>query len=556
MNATTIKKQLTRSFKAMGLIVCSVLLWGSCKDMTELNINPNGVGEEAVNPNLIMPTVLSEAARIYLDLGYQVTAGIMQHTQKDAWFSDHNDYDWTGSQSWNAYYDVLRNNELLYKRAQEEGMEFHQGVSLVMKSFMFGAITDLWGDAPYTYALKGELGGNENLLPQFDEQETIYRGIIADLEQASSLLSKSASEYEGIVADVDVYYQGSPDSWRRFANSLLLRYYLRVSEKLPDFSKEGIERIANNPAQYPLILTSSADATMSFPGRTAADSWPDNTVIDDTGGSNFRRRKMCATLVDRLQELADPRLAIWAAKVEIPLVVSDEFPAGTDEIVDGKRHVSPDVVGNAVVDTDPEYVGLPPSFSALPSAYNLNPTPGQTSFNPHVSFVNDIYTATSGPLLKARLLSAAEVNFILAEAALKGWNVGSASTYYENGVKASLEAWTVGGQYADYITHDDVAYAGTVAQVIEQKWVASWTATAEAWFDYRRTGYPALIAGPAALRSVLPVRFYYMQDELNINRANAEQALQRLEKTAYSQADNENSAWSKPWLLQGTGKPW
>ncbi len=53
-------------------------------------------------------------------------------------------------------------------------------------------------------------------------------------------------------------------------------------------------------------------------------------------------------------------------------------------------------VGAALIDTDPEYVGLPPSFSALPSAYNLNPTPGQTSFNPHVSFLNDIYKAAKG----------------------------------------------------------------------------------------------------------------------------------------------------------------
>jgi len=101
-----------------------------------------------------------------------------------------------------------------------------------------------------------------------------------------------------------------------------------------------------------------------------------------------------------------------------------------------------------------------------------------------------------------------------------------------------------------------VAYNGTQEQIIEQKWVASWTAAVEAWFDYRRTGYPEFQAGPAALRSVLPVRFYYMQDELNINRANAEQALQRLERTGYSQADGQNSAWSKPWVLQGTGKPW
>jgi hypothetical protein len=65
-----------------------------------------------------------------------------------------------------------------------------------------------------------------------------------------------------------------------------------------------------------------------------------------------------------------------------------------------------------------------------------------------------------------------------------------------------------------------------------------------------------LQAGPAAKRSVLPVRFYYMQDEIMLNADNAEQALNNLEVTGYTQADGKNSAWSKPWLVQGTGKPW
>jgi len=101
-----------------------------------------------------------------------------------------------------------------------------------------------------------------------------------------------------------------------------------------------------------------------------------------------------------------------------------------------------------------------------------------------------------------------------------------------------------------------VAYNGTVEQVLEQKWIASWTAATEAWFDYRRTGLPALQAGPAAKRGVLPVRFYYAQNELMLNAENALDAVNGLEVTGYSQADANNSAWSKQWLVQGTGKPW
>src|SRR5690606_36037808 len=144
----------------------------------------------------------------------------------------------------------------------------------------------------------------------------------------------------------------------------------------------------------------------------------------------------------------------------------------------------------------------------------------------HVSLLNDIYKEASGPLLKARLLSAAEVHFILAEAAIKGWAVGGGQEHYNQGIAQSLAAWAVGEAYEDYIGHAGVAYEGTTEQVMEQKWIASWTAATEAWFDFRRTGYPDLKAGPAALRGVLPVRFYYMQDELTINRQNADQALE------------------------------
>ncbi|MFD2519832.1 SusD/RagB family nutrient-binding outer membrane lipoprotein [Emticicia soli] len=546
---------MNKSYKKIIALVFLFTSFFSCEDLTEVNTNPNGLQPDVVNPNLVLPTVLTEAAKLYVNLGYQDIAGVVQHTQKDAWSSGHNDYDWGGNQSWGAYYDILRNNQLVYERSVAMNMEFQQGVSLVMRAFMFGLITDLWGDAPYTTALKGELGKTEDILPAFDSQETIYTGILADLEKANTLLSKSKAEYSGIVDNVDVYYGGDPTKWRKMANSLALRYYMRISAKKADVAKAGIEKIVGNAAQYPIITVNTEDATMGFPGTSDGTAWPANAVFD-VSGSNYRRIKMAGTLVESLQSLKDPRLAVWANKVEIPLVVDATLPAGTDKIEGGKRYLSPDKVGATVIDTDPEYVGLPTAFSALPSAYNLNPTPGQTSFNPHVSFLNDIYKAASGPLLRARLISAAEVNFILAEAALKGWNAGDAKARYEAGVRASLNTWGVGGTANTYLANAGVAYEGTIKQVIEQKWIASWTAATESWFDFRRTGFPALKAGPAAKRQALPVRFYYMQDELNINKANTSAALDKLEVTNFSQADGKNSAWSKPWLIQGTGKPW
>ncbi|SMG11986.1 SusD/RagB family nutrient-binding outer membrane lipoprotein [Sphingobacterium psychroaquaticum] len=538
------------------LVLGMTLSVSACKDLTEININPNGVSEEEANPNLLLPTVLTGAASRYSELSFWDLGGVVQYTQFDAWFEGHNDYKWTGGiLSWDAFYGYLRDNELMRSRAQKLGLDFHHGVSLVMRAYIFGFITDLWGDAPYTDALKAELGGAQYSFPKFDQQDVIYKGILEELKQANQLLSRADASYE-VLASADVYFGGKASKWRRFANSLALRYYMRLAEKEPQFAKQGIEQIMANANEFPIITDAKDEVVMDFVGNNAGDSWPSNTVYDATG-SNFRRMKMCATLVDRLQQLQDPRLQVWAKKVEIPIEIRSTEPAGTDKIVNGIRIVSPDIVRGIPVDTDAEYVGLPASGSKNPSAYNLNPTPGQTSMNPHVSYLSDIYKAAKGDLLKARLLAASEVNFILAEAAKKGWSVPeSAKTYYESGIRSSLQSWGKANDYSAYIQRPGVAFDNTLQQIMEQKWISNWSTGAQAWFDYRRTGYPMFVVGPAATRTVLPVRIPYMQNEMSVNQKNAEEALKRIEKTAYSQADNENSAWSKSWLLQGTNKPW
>jgi hypothetical protein len=143
----------------------------------------------------------------------------------------------------------------------------------------------------------------------------------------------------------------------------------------------------------------------------------------------------------------------------------------------------------------------------------------------------------------------------LAEAALYGWAPGTPEAHYAAGIQQSFNAWGVGNQFSAYI--DGVPYSG-LESIIKQKWIASWTAAAESWFDYRRTGLPDLQTGESAKREALPLRFYYhFDDEISKNTKNAEEAIARLEPTQYKGTDvSNNSAWSKFWLLQGTGKPY
>lgn len=488
----------------------------------------------------------------------------MQHTQQTGWFGGYNNYDWDPlSHSWNGYYSILMNNEEYFRKAVEDGYEFHEGVARIMRAYLFGLITDIWGDAPYKEALKAEQGAN-HFMPVFDPQQDIYHGILADLDTANTLLSKPTNEYRNIVPKQDVVYGGNIAKWQKFANSLALRYYMRLQAKEPAFAEEGIKRIADNPDRYPLIMVASDDANIGFPGTSNSVSNPLNTVYDVDPAGAYMRVKMGKTLVDVMQEYDDPRLGVWANKIQIPLVLV----SGTeiDEIIDIDddhqiREVSQDKVSEfennfeMEVDFDPEYAGVTISHPLVQTFNMNNANAAQGTVNPHASHLNDRYRLTSDPLVLMRLVSAAEINLILAEAASRGWIAGNPADYYADGVRESFSAWGVESEFEDYLVN--VTYDG-LESIIEQKWVAHWTTAHEAWFDWRRTGLPVLQVGPAAVRPVLPVRWYYhTSDEIEKNRANAEAAIDRLEATPYQGTDqSKNSAWSKMWLLQGTGMPW
>ena len=545
--------------KISAVLLLFAVLISSCKNLTQMNVNPNGVDPTVASPNLLMATVITLTGGTVIGLGYGDIAGVMQHTQYDGWSGGHNHYDWS-DQSWAGNYSTLRNADEMLNKSKAAKLEFQTGVAMVFKAYNFGIIADLWGDAPFSQALKGEQG-SAYFQPVFDPQKDIYLGVIAMLDSANTLFSKNLSDYKEINQSQDVLYAGDVSKWRKFANSLALRYYLRVSTKEPAIAQAGIEKITGQPANFPLILDAADDAAYSFIGLSPADSWPTATQFS-SDISGFTRVKMCGTLVLKLEALNDPRLGIWAAKVKTPLVIDPTKPDNYDQIINGKRIISQKVANDYVakfglpLNLDQNYIGLPPAWSTFEFLYNLSPNLNQGDANPQVSQLNDIYKSAAGPLLKVRMLSAAEVHFSLAEIALKGWNAGgTAADHYNAGIKASMEAWGLGSSYDSYITNDGVAFNNTLAQVMDQKWIASWTASAEAWMDYIRTGLPVLISGPAAKRPVIPVRFMYGNNEQLYNPDNSNAAIGKLQTTTYS-TDGQNSNWSKTWLEQGTNKPW
>ena len=555
------------NFRTIAVMFLALLVVSACDEkLTEININPNAIDPANGNVNQLMPSVLGPSAANYLDLGMNNMAGAMQHTQKSGWAGGHNFYDWTGSE-WSGFFNILRTNDLLIKNAQKGGFTFHEGVGLTMRAFLFGQIADYWGDAPYTDAIKGDQGGVEFQYPKFDSQETIYMGVIEDLKAAAALFA--TGDNTGVVANADLYFRGNVAGWERFANSLQIRYYVRISEKKAAEAKAGVEAIV---AGGKFIISSDQDATMDYTGG-ANDFWP-LVYADETSTTRYQA---CDALIQQLNATGDPRRGVWFDPVRVRWVADTDLavPAEDQMRINGvpapilpdwinylgrtetfTRLYNPNLVDFDV--NDDEYVGIPAGIiQADNQIYNGNPVGGQGRHNIHVSMLTRTFMyekAKPGDLLQSRLVSAAEMHFTLAEMALKGWSVGGAEAHYEAGIENSQKTRGVEDEYDAFIAQ--VPYDGTVEQIITQKWVASFTTATESWNDFKRTGFPVLSVGIGALAPVPAIRFGYGNDELNNNTDNVDVAIGRLELTDYSGQLGKDSPYSKQWVVQGTGKPW
>ena len=587
---------MKRIAKIISGFLAAMIFISSCQKFTVLNTDPNNITPAAAAPDYLMANVLINTAMSYGNQGSGNMSGAMQQTYQDAFGNTYSGYNW-GTNDWSGNYAVLRDNKLLLGKAQSFGWNFHQGVGLVMRAFNYGFIADFWGDAPDSMALKGTLDGAENQFPAFDPQEQIYAKVIADLKASLPFLTGTMGDHPeitSVTSNSDVFYGGDPKKWTKLANTLLLRYYMRLSAK--ENVQADVEALAGK-----VFESNDDDWAMPFPGVDANSSYQKASKYQ--GSSNFNRNKMCATFVKKMDALKDPRIVIMAEPIITPSVVdASQFAPGDNTTLlllqNGIRYINPAAAAAAnfkefdintystdrpwgapiatvksFFDTSPVYVGIPISYSPNDFAYNINGVGTQsTSNNSYVSYMRrDIYDNPNGPLLKQRMASYSEVCFDFAEAAQKGWNVGSsAQDWFNSGIKASFDLWEVfstyqGGvdnyagcvkDYNSYIIQATVAYDGTLQRIMEQKWIASWQASCESFMDWRRTGFPSLQIGWGSFRDQIPLRFAYDNTELQNNPVNAAAAISNLATTPYNGTDGNNSPWSKFWLLQGTGQPW
>jgi hypothetical protein len=262
----------------------------------------------------------------------------------------------------------------------------------------------------------------------------------------------------------DLIYGGNMTRWERFGNSLKLRLLNHLSKRQPEAAAAFLNT-------NPLLITSNTDNARIVFGSTSSNA---NPVYGFDELSGRKDMAVGETLVERMKALNDPRIPRFF------------FP-----------------VKNSGGGRQGEYFGNEPGGD--------NDDAGEILF----SRVGSAYAGVSAPVV---LMSAAEVQFIIAEVRFREGKAAEAQTAYNAAVTADFEFLNLTGANA-YLAKPEVAYNGTLARIMEQKWITMFQATYESWTDWRRTGFPQL-TGAAISRTngIIPRRMPYPQLEVNLNR--------------------------------------
>jgi hypothetical protein len=356
------------------------------------------------------------------------------------------------------------------------------GPATVMQQWVFQNLTDLWGDVPYSEALKGD-ATTPNFKPTYDSQQSIYNGMLAKLTAASAAMVGGNSAADPGLGSADPVYKGNVTKWIKLSNSLRARMAMRLSQA--DAAKAQSELTA---AFAGGLMTSNAD--------NATFAWPGDGIYDNPWAANFATRddhRMAKTLVDTLLGLNDPRLPIFAQ----PTKADPTKYAGMQN-------------------------GLDNTFTN--TYFNTTSRPGAIFYPGATTY--GTFGTSAGKATPSYIMTFAEVSFIQAEAAMRSWGgltPAQAAGFYNAGVTASIQQW--GGtpaQAAAYLAQPSVAFnPGTgLAQIGLQKWIALFTQGTEAWSEWRRTGFPATIVPGPKMYSDTPgiaMRLVYPPAELAVN---------------------------------------
>ncbi|WP_294079999.1 SusD/RagB family nutrient-binding outer membrane lipoprotein [Proteiniphilum sp. UBA5384] len=498
----------------------AVLLTG-CDNFEEINTNPDKPSES------MAPWLATTLIKEITSTPTAETKGFTEPYQygKYILFTERKEgsqYNNLGRASFSNHLTVLKNVEPMNEYAADLGKELansYQALGHFIRAWQFFQLSMRVGDIPYSEAIQGNQG---IIKPKYDSQKEVFKGILDELDQANDLFSKGA-DISG-----DFIYGGNVDKWCRLTNSFELYVLMNLYKKTSDNDLNVVNKF-KEVAQRPLMRDYNDNFAITYNGAKGYCYPWSNTATDLNAFTQYTM--LSTTYIDLLKGNRDRRLFYVAEPAE-------------------------SLLANGKIESDFDaYIGVEPS-----DEYSV--TIDKKS-NREYSDLNKRYIdlATAEPV---GLFCHWDVEFILAEATVRGWIDDDAQTHYSNGIKSSMNFYVhfVPTEYTHGVTMDEVyinSYPSSVAlggtmenmikQIIQQKYMAGFFHNRYlAWFEFVRTGYPEFVLNPSSNmnptdNTKFPTRWQYPQNEIDYNTDNLNEAIQR----QYNGLDNFNGIM---WLLK------
>ena len=489
----------------------------SCSNFDEINTDPDAATK--VNSQLLATGAILGITKPSIGKNFVYNQMVTKHM---AWgeVREGSQYNSFGRESFDGY-STLKDYKLMAKLARPEDKNAYEALSLFLKAYKLYNYTLNVGDIPYEGILEGDKG---NFTPAYNTQKEVFKFLLADLDRAHELFLE-AKAFKG-----DPIFSGNIKNWNKINTALELRMLINLSKRADDADLKVAEKFAEVVARGTLMTSNKDNLQLTF-SEKEGQLYPFNNSLHNHSIYTI----MTSTVVDILKANNDYRLFYYANPSEAKIKA-----------------------GAKVTDWD-AYVGVDPSlpFGSLSKIYESKQ---HSSINSR--YITYIY---GEPYIQ---FGYAEQNFILAEAALRGWISGDAAEYYKKGIEASMrfaadntpndEAYHHGREITDEIITKTLEtpslqltgdFETKLKKIIEQKYVAGFMQLSyQSYYDYRRTGYPVFPINPQSNMNSdkpdkMPMRWLYPNSEFSYNKKNVEDAIQK----QYAGDDDVNAIM---WILQ------
>lgn len=485
--------------KSIFLSAVVALMSSACSEsFLDINTNPNTL--PTASPNFVFTNAENTSATNMVSPNETGSYWSGQWTQSNGYIISTTlfAYNFTNGDFnyWDGYYDNLNDYQFVIDNADSYNQKFLKGPAKVMKALLMQQLVDMYGNVPFSDALKGVA----SLAPKFDDQKAVYEDLIKLLDEA--IVDIKANAFASAFTSSDIIFKGNTTKWARFANSLKLRILMRQSRisGRDAYIKTEINKIVSEGSGF----ITGEDVGVGGAGFFLATAGKLNPVYD-RWGYDANGAKRALNNYPRLTQYLVNTLKASSDTLRLKRI---GYTTGGESATAGVSS-KPELAVN--------YVGVPFGASSgfLPA--------GSSSLGPSLL----IKGAYDKPYL---LLTASEVQLHLAEAKQRYSDVtlpSTAKVYFEEGIAQSFR--TLGANVASAAAfkgskienYDWDASTNKLNAIAIQKWVTFTNFNGlEAWSEYRKTGLPVTpqsIQVPDAKR---PVRFFYPNTESGANQAN------------------------------------